>query len=1551
VISIFDPENPDEAGYFDAIGYVAGVFIRGTYAYVTNSMDFGGFWVLDISEPGNPVEVGSYRMRGNFRKVMVSGDYAYISGWEGGLKVMDISDPENPELLGSYNIAQAIDVFIRGDYDYLTSCQDEDGGLRVIDVSDPANPTEIGKFETQREPYDVFVSGNYAYVNDHYNGLYILDVSTLSIEVPDISIHPLAMNLGVCGPEESIEGRLTVRNLGNDDLTVMDIITEGNSFSVEFENEFIIEPGDFAEVTVTFTPEVVGRQSGNLTLCSDDPNEEEMFVSLVGWGEAEINEVGFINTPHYACDVHVIDNFAYVADYNGGLRIIDINDPENPDEVGFCNAPNQAISTFISNGFAYVANGHNGLYVIDVSDPENPFEVGRYATQDNAKGIFVSGDYVYVADEHGGLRIFSVIDPENLEEIGFCNRNFNINAVFVSGTFAYLADWLGYLRVIDVSDPVNPNEVGIYNTHGESFGVFVSGTLAYLADGPRGLRVIDVSDPENPDEVGFCDTPGSAQSVFPSGDYAYLADGREGLRMIDISDPQNPVEVGNCDTPDHAGGVRVLASYAFLADAGSGFRILEIFGLPPEGPDIAYEPDELDFGNVQVRESRNLTLTLLSQGDEDLIIGEIDVEGNCFNVDFEGELVLPVGENVELQVVFAPEAIGEMQGRLIITSNDPNRGLVTVDLVGVGVIFPEIATDPPDDEEISAVVGFGEDPAERILTIVNTAVEEALDLEFVITHQVVEQERDRGDIPSRNVRGVDNRIGPHRDRAGEVITTYNIPYQFTSDLAWDGELMWGSCNQRRLIAIDPENGEVEYDLSMPDGRITFDGENLWIVSDGGVVRILDRNGDIIDEFNVPITQPGGMASDREDYVFISKWDDWDYRIFVYSIETHEFVTVFDYIHTTREVVGSLAWGAEHQNGNLWVMGSDHVYQLSLDEDWNAELVSDFEWDTEGNRAVGLVHDGVNLWHGMWEESRWYVQDDGIAEGMEWLTIDPVRGSVPPGEEIGVTLTFDPEGLETGTDYYGDLLIESNDPENPFVTVHLRFHIINEEPGPSAAIQVRAEPNRININDPDAFSIITATVTDIDDNPVGEGIRVSFQTTFGAITPNDDTDANGEALARLIPIEEGGGIALVTVSVQGPEELIQRMVAVTFFEGEPVEREISVLLSEGWNIISINLAPSEEMWEREEGPDVILMTDQLRIDENNHHILLMKDEDGGFYAPAFGFNNIPYWDLTQGYQVKVDDDVEAVWSGELIPADADIPLERDWNLIAYFPTYELDASAPDNYVLLPIIDHVLIAKNGDGQFMLPAFNFSNMPPWRETQGYQVKVDEDVVLNYPAEQQDEEINFEEKTVRTNHWSSVRRTSENMSILVNRIKDCESGQIAAFSSDGTIMGTGLIDTDGRCGLAVWGDDESTFEKDGLTGGESFELKLWDAEKEEEIDLEVKTNDTGKGLVFETNSFLVIDATPKAVIPDQYYLSQNFPNPFNSTTHLTYGCPENSDVLIKVIDMNGRLVQELVNYEVAAGIHTLTWEANNISAGIYLIQMETSTGFKSVVKVMLIK
>jgi endonuclease/exonuclease/phosphatase family metal-dependent hydrolase len=85
---------------------------------------------------------------------------------------------------------------------------------------------------------------------------------------------------------------------------------------------------------------------------------------------------------------------------------------------------------------------------------------------------------------------------------------------------------------------------------------------------------------------------------------------------------------------------------------------------------------------------------------------------------------------------------------------------------------------------------------------------------------------------------------------------------------------------------------------------------------------------------------------------------------------------------------------------------------------------------------------------------------------------------------------------------------------------------------------------------------------------------------------------------------------------------------------------------------------------------------------------------------------------------------------------------------------------------------------------------------------------------------------------------------------------------------------------------------------------------------------------------------------------LSQNYPNPFNPSTVISYQLAENSAVSLKVYDMLGREVATLLNNaRVAAGTHEVTFDASELSSGMYIYQLKTTKGQQLTRKMMLIK
>jgi hypothetical protein len=73
----------------------------------------------------------------------------------------------------------------------------------------------------------------------------------------------------------------------------------------------------------------------------------------------------------------------------------------------------------------------------------------------------------------------------------------------------------------------------------------------------------------------------------------------------------------------------------------------------------------------------------------------------------------------------------------------------------------------------------------------------------------------------------------------------------------------------------------------------------------------------------------------------------------------------------------------------------------------------------------------------------------------------------------------------------------------------------------------------------------------------------------------------------------------------------------------------------------------------------------------------------------------------------------------------------------------------------------------------------------------------------------------------------------------------------------------------------------------------------------------------------------------PEENFLSQAYPNPFNAVTKIDYGLPEASNVSIVIYDITGRLVATLVDSYQEAGYHSVTWNSGNEPSGTYLYRI----------------
>lgn len=85
-------------------------------------------------------------------------------------------------------------------------------------------------------------------------------------------------------------------------------------------------------------------------------------------------------------------------------------------------------------------------------------------------------------------------------------------------------------------------------------------------------------------------------------------------------------------------------------------------------------------------------------------------------------------------------------------------------------------------------------------------------------------------------------------------------------------------------------------------------------------------------------------------------------------------------------------------------------------------------------------------------------------------------------------------------------------------------------------------------------------------------------------------------------------------------------------------------------------------------------------------------------------------------------------------------------------------------------------------------------------------------------------------------------------------------------------------------------------------------------------------------------------------YTLQQNYPNPFNPSTTISYSLPESGYVQLKVYDMLGREVADLVSEEQSMGNYKVVLDASNLTSGVYFYRLK-SNDFTETKKLILLR
>jgi len=245
------------------------------------------------------------------------------------------------------------------------------------------------------------------------------------------------------------------------------------------------------------------------------------------------------------------------------------------------------------------------------------------------------------------------------------------------------------------------------------------------------------------------------------------------------------------------------------------------------------------------------------------------------------------------------------------------------------------------------------------------------------------------------------------DTALQAITGEVTVHENPFSIAWDGELLWIGDNNGNITAYHPDGSSAGYSFSCPQigyPTLSWDGEAFYtntIISNNPYVYRVDETGKILESF----------------------------RFMLNSMQ-----------------IWQLAYVPEHYSGPFWFTNNNGIIgQAMVDENNTGTILQQFA--APFTISFALCHDHTDLWYGK-PGGTLYRIDDGTDE-VNWLTIEPGKGTVPAASQLSLALNFNAGGFDFGNKL-ANVTILTNDPEVPSVTLPVDMVVTGFSLGPDTS---------------------------------------------------------------------------------------------------------------------------------------------------------------------------------------------------------------------------------------------------------------------------------------------------------------------------------------------------------------------------------------------------------------------------------------------------------------------------------------------------------------------
>ncbi len=1465
---------------------------------------------------------------------------------------------------------------------------------------------------------------------------------TVPIFTPDISLNPDTLDFDTVfiGYPDTLA--LQVNNIGTDTLIINNITSDNIDYSADI-SDFNVPPGETQTVGVIFSPAAEVISTGNLTIECNDLNEPILTVFLQGEG---LEPPDIMVTPdslsdslfsgETSADTFTIRNTGLsdlFFDVKIDIKETLLSEQKNKSEKIKKQSKNLNLLTPKTSSVLEPCETAGEILDFTIENPKklfsprmfvDDFEDGDYngwleagsgvkevTSTTAAKGTYSYHESSSPSSHYNGIyQEFDSIQP------GYISFYIRSGSTTTSDAYCvfrnsvgenliwFFASQYGYLYV---NGDVGGDDSYFYTAltwyHIEFKNIdFTTKTFDYYINEELIKEGIPFRYAEYVEEISRVDIYN-----FTSGSEAWWDEfffAVDEFCWVDVSIYSDTISPGFGNLVEVIFDAKGLYGGDYFADIivnsndPDESEILLSAHLNVTGiPDIFVPEDTLDYGIVFAGYSKVDTLDVYNQGTDSLTVYNIVVDNLDFTLDFTNFKLGP-GEIQGIPITFTPGSLGPEMGTLTIVSDDPDEPFFEIFLKGECWEPPDISVNP-DSLSDSLITG---EKSIHTLTISNTG-ESYLSFDIFMESLT----------PSLKSQNISFEIKDFADskplETDENSGTFNGFKAEFSKRVYKSNLPMALFEN--VLVMERGPGPFYYDSALANlsfsRTLVTSWDELQVELESGIpweLVIVNSYGNIPSE---EILDSLDIYQSNGGFLIYADWA-------IYEYLSHSLLTSLgiSFVLDFTEPLNFFAVTSEHSIFNN-PNNIENLYWTDDQYNRDGEIVDILSGASQLAFFEGFPNNGAivlnaerNCIFNAFQSMNFNADDDDdgkldIVELIEneisffsitWLSVDHGLDTILSGESIDIEVTFDADGLYGG-DYYANIIINSNDPDESEVFVPAHLH-------------VTGAPDIVIVEDTVDYGVVYSDFSAIDTIIISNG---GTDTLIVSDISSDNKDYTIDTTTFvLVPEERQEVLVAFTPTSMG---LITGLL--TIESNDPDNPNLTVYMrGECLGPPDISVVPDS-------------LSDSLFIDEISTDTLIIYNTGLSdlIFNIAIDLDNLMLTELAQRNKVK-ERGKTIVNSNSVVTKESLVlePCETDGEVDGFTIEEPREFASPkmfeddfedgdyDGWLTagsgIKEVTSITAAKGTYSyhESSSPSSHYNGV--YQEFDsirpgyiGFYIRSGdtttsdaycvlrscegEDLIWFFAKENGCFYINGDMGGDQTYHYTAltwyhiefknIDFQSKSFDYYVNEelIDAAIPFRIAAYSEE--ISRVDIYNF--TSGSEAWWDEflfaenefcwlDVDYVSDTISAGDSafveviFDASVLDAGNYF-ADLILSSNDPYKSEVSVPVYLYVIGSSgiEENSIPKSFFITQNYPNPFNQQTVIKYGCPKKAHVCILLFDVMGRVVNTLIDKEIEAGYHEIKWDGSNkfgkeLPSAVYFYRMQVDKdNFMAIKKMILLQ